>query len=116
MTHEPESDFEHRVADWFRDAYGPRAVDTQVWLPGPRWYCDIVVDAGWCALYIEVENDEDSVRPGSAQAMGYAATDPVRGVPVVVTPKGHLDSERARLIRTSGVLLREFDGAEGGWV
>ena len=57
MTHEPESGFEPAVAAWFRRAYGPDNVETQAWLPEQRWYADVVVDTGWCELFVEVEND-----------------------------------------------------------
>lgn len=117
MVHEPEKDFEPAVRDWFAEAYGEDAVDTQVYQSEPRWYCDIVVDVGFAKLFIEVENDDRAIRPGMAQAMGYAADDPVRGVPMVVTPKDHLDKERLRRLRSNGIILvREFDESEGEWV
>lgn len=117
MTHEPESGIEPLVADWFRERHGERRVETQAYQPGPRWYCDIVVQLDWATLFVEIENDADSVRDGVAQAIGYAGSDRIGGVPMVVTPVGHLDDARAdRLRRNSSVLIREFDGEEGRFV
>lgn len=115
--HKPETDIEPLVADWFREQYGDDAVETQGYQSDPRWFCDIVVDTGWARLFVEVENDADAVRPGTAQAQGYAGDDPVRGVPMVVTPKDHIDPVRAERLRRGGnCLIREFDGEAGEWV
>lgn len=117
MTHEPERDFQPAVADWFRDRYGTDAVETGAHIDDPDWYCDIVVDVGFAVLYIEVENDADAVRPGLAQALGYAADDEVAGVPMVVTPVDHIDDTRADYLRRSShALIREFDVDAGVFV
>lgn len=110
MTHEPETDFAESVAYWFETVYGTENVQREVYQPEPRWFVDIVVDVGFATLFIEVENDAKSVRPGIAQALGYAAADQVAGVPVVVTPAGHLtDAKIERLRRSTTVPVREFD-------
>lgn len=112
MTDQPETDIEPAVADWFRERYEDGA-ETQVWQPEPRWYCDIVVEVGFARLYIEVENDADSVRPGMGQAIAYAGQDPIAGIPMVVTPKDHLDEARAERLRCwSPAIIREFDTEE----
>lgn len=116
VTHEPEKDVEPAVAGWFEVAYGADAVERQAYLPDVRWFCDVVVECGWCTLYVEVENDSASVRPGAAQAAAYAGTDPA-GVPAVVVPEGHTDGARVEAVRRgTGVLVREFDAAEGRFV
>lgn len=110
MTHVFEHEIEPRVAEWFEQEYGETCVETQVYQPETQWYCDIVVDVGFGRLYIEVENDSGSVRSGIAQALGYAAQDSVAGIPMVVTPVGHLDRTRVdRLRQNTGCLVREFD-------
>lgn len=107
--HVSEEAVEPAVADWFRDHYGADAVETQVYQPEPYWFVDLVVDVSFATLFIEVENDADSVRRGVAQAAGYAGAD-IDGVPVVITPKGHVDPDRLeRLQRGSNVLICEFD-------
>jgi len=101
---------EDALVAWFEERVGPENVQRQVYQPGPRWFVDIVVEVGYATLYVEVENDADSVRPGIAQALGYAAGDTAAGVPVVVTPKGQLhDAKVQRLRHSSTVLVREFD-------
>lgn len=119
MTHFPESEFGEAVTEWFEDQYGDEHVTTarDTFQPQPYWYPDIVVEADWCVLYIEVENDADSVRPGLAQAEGYAGADLVAGVPLVITPAGHLNPTRAERLRRGGrALIREFDADEGAFV
>lgn len=109
MTHEPETDIEDAVLAWFVGTFGVENVDQQVYLPEPRWFCDIVVEVGFGRLYIEVENDANSVRPGIGQALAYAGTDPA-GIPLVITPKDHLDPDRREILQQRmGVLVREFD-------
>lgn len=109
MTHEPEAEIEPLVADWFRDRYGEGNVEQQAYLSGVVWFCDIVVDVGFARLYVEVESRASEVRPGIAQAAAYAGTDPI-GVPLVVTPKDHIDPERREAYRRgTSVLIREFN-------
>lgn len=116
MTHKPEAQIEPAVAEWFREEYGEENVGTQVYLSGVSWYCDIVVNVGFGRMYIEVESRASEVRPGLAQAAGYAATDAM-GIPLVVTPKDHIDPARYEAYRRgSGVLIREFDTASGTFV
>lgn len=116
MTHKPESDVEPAVAEWFEERHGADAVERQVYLEEPRWYCDIVVDLGAVVLYIEVENDAASVRDGLAQALGYAATDDA-GLGMVVTPADHADETRVELLRrTTSAVIREFDTERGEFV
>lgn len=115
MPHESEAEFADWVAEWFRQQYGADAVEKQVWLPDERWYADLVVDCGWCRLFVEIENDADSVRPGFGQAAGYAGTDHVEGRHLVVTPPDHLDADRAEALRNRGAHIREFDGEAGEW-
>lgn len=117
MTHIYESEFGKSVVEWFESYYGEDAVETQVYQSEPRWFCDIVVDVTFGTLYIEVESRASEVRPGVSQTLGYAADDIERGVPMVVTPKGHVDEERLRRLRmNSTVLIREFDEDSEEWV
>jgi len=61
--------------------------------------------------------DAGSARPGVAQAVGYAGTDPARGIPMVVTPAGHVDRHRLVALREgSPALIREFDTEAGQFV
>lgn len=114
MTHSPEKPFEDAVVDWFREQYGDENVEQQRWQPDPRWYCDVVVETPYAILFIEIESRASEIRPGIAQALGYCAEEPAIGVPMVVTPVGHLDEPRvARLATSSTVVVREFD-PEGG--
>lgn len=116
MTHFPEDSFERTVADWFRNQYGEHCVETQQYQADPYWFVDIVVNTGWCQLYVEIENDARAVRHGVAQSEGYAGAD-VHGIPMVVTPKGHLDPVRAERLRRGGAaLIREFDAEAGEFV
>lgn len=115
-VHTPEGDFEPEVAEWFERRYGEDAVRRQVWLGGYRWFCDVVVECGWCTLYVEVENDAGSVRPGFGQAAGYAGTDPNEGLHLVVVPAGHTDEARLDALRREGAFVREFDAGAGEWV
>lgn len=109
----PETAVEDSIALWFRDHVGNDNVSTQVYQPPVDWFCDIVVQTAWCRLYIEVENDADSIRAGIAQAQAYAADDPV-GVPMVIGPVNDLGSERAeRLRRSTPALVRSFDSDDG---
>lgn len=117
MTHITETTFGHAVVHWFEDTFGPDAVQTQVYQPEPYWFVDLVVDVGFARLFVELENDARSVRSGVAQALGYAGADIRFGVPMVVTPKGHLDGEKIRRLRQSStVLIREFDEQTNTWV
>lgn len=110
MTHSREAPFEDILAEWFRERYPDTNVTQQVYQPGPRFYVDIVVEFPFGTLYIETESDANEVRSGVAQALGYCADDLVMGIPVVVTPKGHLDDAKVRRLRQSTtVLIREFD-------
>lgn len=117
MPHLPEREFSERVADWFRDQYGADAVATQVYQPAPRWYCDIVVHTGYATLYIETESRASEIRSGLGQALGYCADDLETGIPVIVTPAGHLEPEKVAPLRRSGTaLIREFDLETGEFV
>lgn len=117
MTHKSEADFADALAEWFEHVYGRSNVEREVYLSDVRWYVDLVVHADPVTFYVEVENDAESLRRGMAQALAYAAADPVTGVPVLITPKGHLDSERVRRLRESApVVIREFDTESGGFV
>lgn len=114
--HRPEDEIEPAVAQWFRDRHGDDAVERQVWLEEPRWYCDVVVDLEAVTLYVEIENDAASVRDGVAQALGYAATDDA-GVAMVVTPADHVEETRVELLRrTTAAVIREFDADAGEFV
>lgn len=116
MTHVSEATFHSTVRKWFENQYGADAVKSEVYQIAPRWYCDLVVTLPSHSLYIELENDKGSIRPGLAQALGYAGADP-HGVPMVITPPGHLDRARVdRLQSKSSVLIREFDAAAGEFV
>lgn len=118
-THRPEKPFEDEVAHWFACRYGSENVDTQDWQPEPEWYCDIVVEVGYATLYIECESRASEVRPGFSQAAGYSAQSPVKGVPMVIAPKGHFPSEeRMQRLRASApsVVAREFDAEAGTFV
>lgn len=110
MTHESESSFEEVVVSWFENEYGEDAVETQVYQPEPYWFVDVVVDVEFGTLFIELESREDAVRAGVAQALGYCAADPVKGIPMVIAPKGHIeDTDIDRLRRSTTVVIREFD-------
>lgn len=110
MTHSDEKPFEIALADWFAERYGEGSVKTQVYQPEPRWYCDIIVDTGYATLFVECESRAGEVRHGIAQALGYAAADRRKGVPMVVTPAGHLtDAKVQRLQQSTTVVVREFD-------
>ena len=116
MTHLSEATFHNRVRQWFENQYGERAVKSEVYQPGPRWYVDLVVTLPSHTLYIEIENDAASVRDGVGQCIGYAGADP-HGVPVLITPPGHLNTTRAgRLQSGSPVIIREFDAEAGEFV
>jgi len=116
MTHAPESEIEPAVADWFQETYGTDAVETQRYLPGVRWYCDIVVDVGFATLFVEVESRADAVRAGLAQAAGYAATRR-DGIPLLVTPPDHVDAHRRLAFETGlHVPIREFDSEKGDFI
>ena len=115
-SHEPEAPFEEQVANWFRAVYGDENVQQQRYQPAPRWFCDIFVDTNHIRLFIEVESRASEIRPGLAQALGYAAEDPAYGVPMVVAPVGHLpiDTERlSRLRQSSTVPILTFDPERG---
>lgn len=117
MTHKYETEFEKDVVEWFEHYYGEDRVESQVYQSEPRWYCDVVVDVDFATLYIELESRASEVRPGISQALGYAADDLEEGVPMVVTPKGHVDKERLRRLRmNTTALIREFDGESSEWV
>lgn len=117
VTHEPEFDFVDYVEEWFRHRYGAENVEREHYQPMPNWYCDLRVDTGYATLYIEVENDSGSIRSGIAQALGYAAEDQTAGVPMVVTPRGHINNEKIeRLRQSSTVVVREFDAEDGEFV
>lgn len=117
MPHAPESEFIDAVADWFSDQYGAANVSRQVYQPGPRWYCDLVVHTGYATLYIETESRAGEIRNGLAQALGYCAADLENGIPIVITPAGHIDSERVlRLQQSTTAVIREFDADAGEFV
>lgn len=110
MTHAAESSFGAYVTAWFVERYGPGAVDEQPHLEPTGNIPDLVVDADWAVLYVEIENDASSIRTGVGQAQEYAGHDPVAGVPLVVVPAGHGDeAELQRLRRRSVATVREFD-------
>lgn len=117
MTHEPESGIQPAVVDYFVERYGADRVVAQDHLGSVDWFADVVVDCGWGRLYVEVENDADSVRAGAAQAGAYAGTDPVGGIGLVVAPADHLPRPaRLAAIRRLGVLVRAFDVDAGAFV
>lgn len=115
MTHGEEDTFHDSVVGWFKRIFGHQNVHENVYQPEPYWFVDLVVDLPFCRFYIEIENDADSIRPGIAQAQAYAAAEPVSGVPMVVTPKGHLE-DAARLRASTPAIIREFDAEAGEWV
>ena len=116
--HRPEAPFEDNLADWFRAAYGEENVEQQQYQKEVKWFCDITVTLPFATLYVETESRPGEVRPGVAQALGYAADNLQKGVPVVVAPAGHLPAaERLRRLRQSGtVLIRAFDAERGVFV
>lgn len=117
MTHVPEIEFADHVEEWFRARYGAENVKREHYQPGPHWFCDLRVNTGYATLYIEIENDTGSVRTGISQALGYAAEDRVAGIPMVVTPSGHINDEKAKRLRQSStVVVREFDADAGEFV
>lgn len=117
MPHTPEDSFEDAVAAWFIERYGEKRVARQVYQPDPRWYVDLVVEVEYATLFLEVESRASEIRPGVAQALGYAAADPVGGVPMVITPPGHLSERKVdRLSRSTTVVIQEFDEEAGEFV
>jgi hypothetical protein len=90
MTHEYESAFHERVHAWLREAHPEAEVAHEHQYPATDRIADFLVRREWCTLAIEVENDANAVVKGVGQAMQYAAHHP-NGVPVVVTPAGHVD-------------------------
>lgn len=117
MTHSDEKPIEDVLAEWFAERYGAENVHQQQYQAEPRWFCDIVVETEYATLFIEVESRASEVRSGIAQALGYCADDPVRGVPMVITPKGHISGPRIeRLRKSSTVVVREFDEQERRFV
>lgn len=110
MTHEAERAIGDEVVEWFEDQYGEDNVHREYYIADTGCFCDILVETGWCSLYVELENDKESIREGMGQAMEYAGNDKVTGVPMVITPEGHVNEERIRHLRNNGVLVREFDG------
>lgn len=110
MTHIPERTFEDSVEAWFVERYGRENVERQYYQRGVRWFVDLLVRLPYGTLYIELESRASEVRNGVSQALGYAAEDPEKGIPMVVVPAGHLDEERTnRLRQSSTVVIREFD-------
>lgn len=113
-THIPEATFEEHVEQWFRLRYGEENVETQHYQSDPRWFVDVRVNTLYAVLYIELESRASEIRPGIGQALGYAAADPVAGVPMVITPAGHVyDRKIERLRQRSPALIREFDEERG---
>lgn len=116
-THSPEAPFEDDLAQWFSLRYGEENVEQQQYQSEPRWYCDITVQTGYATLYIETESRSSEVRSGLAQCLGYAADDLVAGIPMVVTPKGHLSEKKVNRLRKSvHAPIREFDEEAGVFV
>lgn len=114
MTHLSEAEFRDAIVAWYRTK--DKRAESEVYQAGPYWYVDIVVTEGDLTRYIEVENDADAIRHGVAQALGYAAHDP-NGVPMVVTPPGHLEKpDVQRLRQGSQAIIRAFDAEAGEWV
>lgn len=117
MTHRSERSFEDIVESWFIDEYGVENVYRQVYQPGPRWFVDLVVYLPFATLFIEIESRATEIRPGVSQCLGYAAADPRRGIPMVITPPGHLrDRKVNRLSKSSTVVIVEFDEEEERFV
>lgn len=117
MTHSAEKPIEDVLAEWFAERYGAENVEQQQFQRAPRWFCDIVVETEYATLFIEVESRASEVRHGVAQALGYCADDTRLGIPMVVTPKGHLDDPRVERLRQSTTcLIREFDEEERRFV
>lgn len=114
MTHLAEDEFRDIVAEWYRAR--DMHVATEVYQPGPYWFVDLIVTEDDITRYIEVENDKESVRSGTAQALGYAAGDP-NGIPMVVVPKGHTETPDVDLLRDgSRAIIRAFDAEAGDFV
>ena len=116
-THEPEAPFEENLANWFTAQYCGEIVETQVYQSDPRWFCDIVVRLPSHTLYIECESRASEVRPGIAQALGYATDDLIAGIPMVVTPSEHIWPEKVERLRQSiHFPVRQFDAEAGEFV
>lgn len=110
MVHRTEKSFEDIVEQWFIDEYGEENVHRQVYQPGPRWFVDLVVVFPFATLFIEIESRASEIRPGVAQALGYAASDTRRGLPMVILPMDHLyDPKVERISQSNTVAIVEFD-------
>lgn len=113
MTHESEREYADAVEEHLVDLFGRRAVDREHYVSDTGAFADFWVDLGVVILAVEVENDEDSVRPGVAQALEYALNDP-RAVPVVVTPPGHVEDAQVQAMRAICPIVELPAGGDHG--
>lgn len=117
MVHRTEKSFGDIVEAWFVKRYGGGRVHRQVYQPGPRWYVDLVVEFPFGTIYAELESRESEIRSGIAQALGYSSVDPRGGIPMVITPKGHLSGRKVeRLAQSTTVVVAEFDDERGEFI
>ena len=113
MTHKSEQSFEDYVVAQLEDKHGEDAVHRQYYLPSGRYVDILVADPdGWTTHAYELENNAGSVLNGGGQASYYAAEVESQGfenaVPVLAVPADHIDDEERRIIRQTGVLVREI--------
>lgn len=114
MTHVSEQSFEDYLVAQLEAEHGEDAIHEQYYLPSGRYVDILVADVdSWQTWAYELENNAGSVLNGSGQAAYYAAEIESQGfentVPVLAVPEGHIDDEERRIIRQTGVLVREVD-------
>lgn len=113
MTHLSEAAFVESLQERFERQFGADAIEREYWCDDTGCFADFWVDVGDLILAIEVENDEDSVRSGVAQALEYAANDP-RAVPVVYVPAGHVERAQVQALRSVCPIVEvDVDDADG---
>lgn len=98
MTHEPETPFRDRVAQYLAATYGEENVETDKYLSDPYRYVDIYVHGPLVDLAIEVESRFSAVLHGVGQAFIYASASK-DAVPVVVVPPGHVEEPEVDALR-----------------
>lgn len=115
MPHASEYTFEDAVEAHLNDLYGEPFVVRQHRFENDR-VADFLVfdDDHGRMLAFELENDSGSLPNGVGQALFYAHSameeyDEYGGcVPVLCFPDGHIDDEERRILRRTGVILKEF--------
>lgn len=106
MPHESEKSFEDRVYDFYIDKVGKDNVERQKYMDKDHddkllfssgTFCDLWVEEDDIIKAIEIENDEDSVRPGAAQARYYSRHHST-AVAIVIVPPDHVENIDKRIL------------------